>query len=400
MEIEKEGKKEKKKSSFFCCFSPNCGKNNPKRKKSGVGQNTASTDLNKTNISIKKNILKPSVKEFSLSKNKEHIDNDQSKNISKNGNIEINTYSNNNDNNNNSSQKKIITSNNNTNKINTFIKPNNNINLSSLTKNSEKKNKSINDYNTNKIKNINAIFNINSINIDKSNMINETNKTYKMNNNNQNISYNEDSVRKKVIEESKRKEINNECIIYDLTSNDDGIDNVNIYSNVRISNNVNNSCDDETDKKREKKKLNATNESYKLNHNFKNNYYPTDFNLNLSSEMKNNKPLNSEININPKLNLSNLNLNNNITTGEIQSKGEKNPIGTGGIMEISDKEINPTNKPIKIKYKLNISKSLNLFKIRNNYLSNSFLSDINLNNRSGIFFISENNLNNSDNNLD
>ena len=203
MEIEKEGKKEKKKFSFFCCFSPNCGKNNPKRKDYGVGQNTASTAVNKTNNSIKNNNSKPSVKEFSLSKNEENIDNDQIKNITKNGDIEINTYSNNN--NNNSNQKKVITSNNNSYKINTFIKPNNNINLSPLTKNSEKKNKSINDYNTNKIENINAFSNINSINIDKSNMINETNKTYKMNNNNQNISNNEDSVRKKVMEENNGK---------------------------------------------------------------------------------------------------------------------------------------------------------------------------------------------------
>ena len=32
MEIENEGKKDKKKSSFFCCFSTKCGRNNSPKK--------------------------------------------------------------------------------------------------------------------------------------------------------------------------------------------------------------------------------------------------------------------------------------------------------------------------------------------------------------------------------
>ena len=42
MEIENEGKKEKKKFSFFCCFSSNCGKSNSRRK----SKNNPSAQLN------------------------------------------------------------------------------------------------------------------------------------------------------------------------------------------------------------------------------------------------------------------------------------------------------------------------------------------------------------------
>ena len=390
MEIENEGKKEKKKFSFFCCFSSNCGKSNSRRK-SKNNHNTAATTGIKSNNSIQNN-SKPVIKEFSLSNNKENIDNDKINNSNKNSNIVINVYSNNN--NNKSSNKKEDNNTNNNKNIHTFIKNDNNIQLSSLSGKSENKNKSTIDNNVNK--NISNILDYSKIY--KSNIDNITNKTYKSNKNNNNISNSENSIKINIIEENKEKILNDECIKYELTSSDGINDNVNIYDNNNKSFNIINniSKNDETEKIIEKKNLNITKESYKLNHNFKNNYYPTDFNLNLSLDIKKNNQVNSVLNINPKLNLSNLNLNNNITTDEIENKDETIVMKSEEIEEINKIEINSIK--IKPKYKLNISKSLALLKNKNNILFNSFLSEENINHRSGIFFISENNLNNSNEN--
>ena len=389
MEIENEGKKEKKKFSFFCCFSPNCGKSNSKRKSSKNNHNTAATTGIKSNNSIQNN-SKPVIKEFSLSNNKENINNDKINNSSKNSNIVINVYSNNNK----SLNKKEEININNKN-IHTFVKNDNNMHLSLLSGKSENKNK-----NKSTIDNNNNISNILDYSkISKSNIDNITNKTYKSNKNNNNISNSENSIKINIIEENKEKIINDECIKYELTSSEGINDNVNIYDNNNKSFNINNniSNNDETEKILEKKNLNITKESYKLNHNFKNNYYPTDFNLNLSLDIKKNNQVNSVLNINPKLNLSNINLNNNITTDEIQNKDETIVLRSEEINEINKIEINSIK--IKTKYKLNISKSLALLKNKNNILFNSFISNSNINHRSGIFFISENNLNNSDDNI-
>ena len=96
MEIENETKKEKKKFSFFCCFSSNCGKSNLLRKIKKNNPITPSTNVvkvNGSNNSIKSN-SKPEIKEFVLSSEKENtnkINNDN--NIYSNESKEFKVYS-------------------------------------------------------------------------------------------------------------------------------------------------------------------------------------------------------------------------------------------------------------------------------------------------------------------
>jgi hypothetical protein len=134
-----------------------------------------------------------------------------------------------------------------------------------------------------------------------------------------------------------------------------------------------------------------------FNNNFKNNYYPTD--LNLSSESK--KNINSVANFEPKINLiclknnSNFNSNNKKNNCIINNKDETIEIDPNETKEIKINNIyNIEIQHRETKYKLKYSKSLNdliskKFKINN--LSSDNIN-INLNNRSGIYFISQNNL--------
>ena len=187
-----------------------------------------------------------------------------------------------------------------------------------------------------------------------------------------------------------------------MTSSDGINDNVNIYDNNNRSFNKEISINNETEKKIEKKNLNITKDSYFLNNNFKNNYYPTDFNLNLSSEIIKNNNINSVANINQKLNLSNLNLNNDVLSNKnkIQSKDDTVIIKSEEIDEIkiNKVEINPIIKTNEIKYKLNNSKSLVIKDKKNNIFNSYFNDDINIFNKTGIFFINKNNFNELDNN--
>ena len=137
-----------------------------------------------------------------------------------------------------------------------------------------------------------------------------------------------------------------------------------------------------------------------FNNNFKNNYYPTD--LNLSSESK--KNINSVANFEPKINLiclknnSNFNSNNKKNNFIISNKDETIEIEPNETKEIKINNIyNIEIQHRETKYKLKYSKSLNNLtskKLKVNNLNNlsSDIININLNNRSGIFFISNNNL--------
>ena len=393
MEIEKEGKSEKKKFSLFCCFSSNCGRSNSRRKEQKNNQKTASTTGIKSNNSIQNN-SRPNVKEFSMSNDKENKKNEIIS-PNKNSDIVIGIYSN--KDNPKSNKKDDMNEKNTTNNknIHSFVKENNNMILSLISSKLDVKNKSIieNNY-KNKI-----VFGSSKSNNQSNNSNNKTNKTIN-NKSNNNFSCSENSIKKNIIEEDKEKIINDECIKYEMTSNDGINDNVNIYDNNNMSYNIYNN--NENEQKNEQKNLNTAKDSYIFNNNFKHNYYPTDFNLNLSSDIKKNNQINSVININQKLNLSNLNLNNDINiTNTIQNKDDTIIIKSEGINqinEIKNLEINPVQFPT-TKYKLNYSKSLNNLndeKIHKNNLYNLyklFLEDINISNRSGIFFIQQNYLN-------
>ena len=69
MEIEKEGKKEKKKLSFFCCFSTNCTKSSSRKKNT---KNKRKVDLT-TGIKSTNSIQNNSKSLFEKSKKIESI---------------------------------------------------------------------------------------------------------------------------------------------------------------------------------------------------------------------------------------------------------------------------------------------------------------------------------------
>ena len=354
MEIENDNKKEKKKFSLFCCFSTNCGRNNSRKKeiKGKLGQNTVSTNvINKSNIS--NNSIKNKekyVKEFYLSNEQEQEKKEE------NSNKENIIYSNNSNN----------TSNNNYNKNkNTFTNENNNMNFSVISEKINIKNKSIN-----------ALDNINKKNIYK----NTSNKTYKTKNN-KILSNNETSLEKGLFEEKSDNKNNEECIKYENNSETYSNDNVNIYDNNNRSYNNENEI-------KNKKSMYKKKDSYVFNYNIKNNYYPTDFNLNLTSDTKKNN-INSVINFEPKINLSVKNFIDNKSNCDIQNKDDtiimKQPVVQ---QEISQKIITQ-----KTGCKLYHSKSYNNLNNKKNNLYNlDNINNININNRSGIFFINLNDI--------
>ena len=411
MEIENEGKKEKKHFSLFCCFSTNCGKNNSRKRIDNTNKKTASTTGIKSNISIQNN-NQQNVKEFFYSNEKENTNNIKP-NKEKNNIVEINVYSINSDGQN---EKKNSMSNNskiNNNKnIQTFINENNNMKLSLLSSNNDNQNKSnkvnnIDDMNNNKLK---IFFDKNNINNKSDKSLNETNKTFKIinYNSNNNISNSESSIKKNIIEENKEKMINNdECIKYEITNSDGINDHVNIYDNNNMSYNHNIYNNNENDQNIEQKNLNTAKDSFNYNKDLKHNFYPTDFNLNLSSDIKKNNQINSVLDINHKICLSNIKINDGLnTTNNNQSKDDTVIINSGEINQINEIKNIEMNQNIlpKTKYKLNYSKSLDNLTIKNGQKNNlfnlykSYFEEINKNNRSGIFFVSKNNLNNSNNN--
>ena len=390
MEIEKETKKEKKKFSFFCCFSCNTGKRDNHLKSKNNNPTTVSTNVKQINSS--QNNSKPEIKEFVLS--------------SENGNSN-NLKVNFNNKNNNSKEIKdnniySINSKNSTNTLNeknkTFNKDNNiNINSLVLSENNMKNNKSVNENNMNKNKNKNN-FEIKAQNIYDNNndkksgefieesdsmreiKKNESNKTNKERSNNNS----ENTIEQKIFEEKKDNVTNNgENILYERKSDEDIQDNVNIYDN-------NGSY--------KKEKLYTKKDNYTLNFNFKNNYNPTD--LNLTSESKKNNPINSVINLEPRINLtclknSNFNSNKKINNSPIQNKDETIVIPSNETIEINNIYINEI-VPKETKYKLKYSKSFNNLiskKLKKNNICNLSNDSIilNLNNRSGIFYINKSN---------
>ena len=253
-----------------------------------------------------------------------------------------------------------------------------------------KNNKSVNENNKNKNKNKNNFEN-KSKNIYENNNShksgefigasesikevkkNESNKTNKARSNNNNS---ENTIEQKIFEEKKD-------ILYERRSDEDVQDNVNIYDN-------NGSF--------KKEKLYTKKENYTLNINFKNNYNPTG--LNLSSESKKNNPINSVINFEPRINLtclknSNFNSNKKINNSPIQNKDETIVIPSNETIEINNIYINEII-PKETKYKLKYSKSFNNLiskKLKKNNLYNLSSDSIilNLNNKSGIFYINKNN---------
>ena len=362
MEIENENKKEKKKFSFFCCFSTNCGRNNSRKKEikeKKIGHNTVSTNvINKSNNSIK-NISKPSVKEFFLSNEQEPEKKEG------NSNKENNIYSNNSNNNISYHKNK-----------NTFLNENNNINFSVISEKMNIKNKSITE-NMNK----NILENLNKKNNKQNIYKNTSNKTYKTNNNNI-ISNNETSIEKGFFVEKSENKDNDECIKYE--NNNENNNETYSNDNVNIYDNNNRSYNKESEIKNNKKNLYKKKDSYMFNYNIKNNYYPTEFNLSLTSNTKKNNNINSVINFEPKLNLFVNNFLDNKSNCNIQNKDDTIIMKEPTIQQ----EINII--PQKTKYKLNYSKSYNNLNKKNNLYK---LDNINIKNRSGIFFISQNNLN-------